>query len=670
MAGLVNPQQALESTPAQVGGRLSSFVGAWENITSDRFTLSVIRNGYHLRFAGDTGPPTLSRRPVFFPLRGRGSAQALQEQVQVLLQKGAVEEVQDLDSPGFYSRLFLVPKRDGGWRPVIDLSNLNKFLETEAFKMETTASIIAALRPGEWTTSIDLKDAYFHIPIAQTSKKYLRFAVDGKAYQFVALPFGLAPAPFVFTKVMAAVASFAHLKGVRVHMYLDDWLLRALCRLELQRHTSWLFRLCLSLGLIVNIPKSNFEPLTDFVFLGIRFQTIPFLCRPSMDRWKRLLGLLQRFLKSKALTARMWMRLIGTMTSMDTQVPLGRLFRRPLQLSFRARWNRRRQSLTQLIPIESQDRIHLLWWTNPSNVMKGLSMRPFNTTITLFTDASKEGWGAHTDDHTASGLWPEELKPLPINWLELEAIRRALWSFKSMLIGQHVLVMCDNKTAVAYINKLGGTRSRRLYNLVRTILLWCQAYKIRVLARHIPGILNVKADMLSRRSQVIGSEWSLNPKVVSIIFQKWGQPHIDLFATRDNYKIPTFVSPFPDPMAWGTDALAMSWAGLWAYAFPPIQLLPKVLRKIREEQVEIILVSPFWPAKTWTTELLELCLEPPLKLPVLKTLLVQPRSSIFHDKPETMCLHAWRLSQKALDKKGFPQEWLRGWLGVNFDHPL
>ena len=81
--------------------------------------------------------------------------------------------------------------------------------------------------------------------------------------------------------------------------------------------------------------------------------------------------------------------------------------------------------------------------------------------------------------------------------------------------------------------------------------------------------------------------------------------------------------------------------------------------------MEIILVAPFWPAKMWTTELLELCLEPLLRLPVLKTLLVQPRSSVFHDKPETLCLHARRLSQKALDRKGFPQEWLRGWLGVN-----
>ena len=147
--------------------------------------------------------------------------------------------------------------------------------------METTASIMVSLRPGEWTTSIDLKDAYFHVPIAKSLRKYLCFVVNDKVYQFVALPFGLALAPFVFTKIMGAVAAFVHIQGVQVHMYLDDWLLQGSCRLE--RHTGWLRDLCLLLGLIVNIPKSSFFPLRDFVFLGIRFQTVPFICCPSKD---------------------------------------------------------------------------------------------------------------------------------------------------------------------------------------------------------------------------------------------------------------------------------------------------------------------------------------------------------------------------------------------------
>ena len=649
-----------------MGGRLAAFADAWAETTADSFVLSVLRKGYSLPFSEELGAPPLSREPFAHLSPSDPEAIAiLHTEVQSLLGKGAIEEVGDTSSPGFYSRLFLVPKRDGGMRPVIDLSLLNRFLDATRFTMETPTSIMAAMRPREWTTSIDLKDAYFHVPIARSSQKYLRFSLNGRVFQFVALPFGLAPAPFVFTKLVNVVAAHAHARGIRLHVYLDDWLLRYLCPRELARHSQWLLNLCDKLGFIVNLRKSSLDPLQDFVFLGIHFDTKAYVCRPSLDRWKRLLALLRIFLRSRSLPARTWMRLLGTLTSMDSQVPLGRLHRRLLQISFRSKWNRKARNLKQPITISAQDRVQLWWWGRPANILSGRPLTPFSVQHTLFTDASKEGWGAHIGDHTASGLWPPLWRRMPINWLELEAIRRALLAFRLLLANSHVLVMCDNKTAVAYINKLGGTRSKRLFLLTRRIILWCHNLNIWLRSRHIPGILNVKADYLSRRSQIIGTEWSLHPSVAKTIWERWGQPHIDLFATRDNFKIPTFVSPFPDPMAWETDALALSWNGMWAYAFPPFPLIPRVLNKVREDNVELILVAPFWPTKVWTTDLLDLSVAPPWRLPVMRTLLAQPHSSIFHENPRSLRLHAWRLSRTALSRKGFPPEWLNGLLEVD-----
>jgi hypothetical protein len=125
------------------------------------------------------------------------------------LAKRAVEEVpvSSID-PGFYSRLFLVPKKTGGMRPVIDLSILITYLVVPHFKMETNRSIRASILPGMWTTSLDLSDAYFHIPICHSYRRYLRFVWDNRVYQFRALPFGMSTA-LVFTNVMqAAIASF------------------------------------------------------------------------------------------------------------------------------------------------------------------------------------------------------------------------------------------------------------------------------------------------------------------------------------------------------------------------------------------------------------------------------------------------------------------------------
>ena len=92
-----------------------------------------------------------------------------------LTNKNAVEPVVNQNSLGFYNWLFLVLKPNNWWRPLLDLSTLNTFLNTESFKMETPETIRTSLQIGEWVTSIDFKDAYIHIPIHSQSKKYMRF---------------------------------------------------------------------------------------------------------------------------------------------------------------------------------------------------------------------------------------------------------------------------------------------------------------------------------------------------------------------------------------------------------------------------------------------------------------------------------------------------------------
>ena len=118
---------------------------------------------------------------------------------------------------------------------------------------------------------------------------------------------------------------------------------------------------------------------------------------------------------------------------------------------------------------------------------------------------------------------------------------------------------------------------------------------------------------------------------------------VDLFATRWNHKLPTFVSPVPDPMAWAVDALSLNWDGLIAYAFPPTVLVPKVLHKVRTSTAIVILIAPFRWEKVWTTDLLELSTHPPVPLPSSRFLLKQPREKLFHPCPERLMLHAWRL---------------------------
>ena len=136
--------------------------------------------------------------------------------IQSLLSKNAIKRVENVKSLGFYSHLFLVPKPHQRWRPVIDLSRLNTFLHMEKFKIETPESIRTSLIPGEWVSSIDLSDAYLHIPIHPNW-----FCHRSQVFQFTSLPFGLATAPQVFTMIVKEVKLMALSRGLRLHQYLD-----------------------------------------------------------------------------------------------------------------------------------------------------------------------------------------------------------------------------------------------------------------------------------------------------------------------------------------------------------------------------------------------------------------------------------------------------------------
>ena len=187
-----------------------------------------------------------------------------------------------------FQPLFLVPKPNNKWRPILDLTKLNLFLKVEKFKMETPETIRSSLQQGEWVTSIDFQDAYFHIPIQEQSRKYLRFHVRGRTYQFKALPFGLSTAPLEFTVVAKEVKLMATHKGIRIHQYLDDWLVRAKSHQVCLQHTQALVQMCRDLGWVVNLEKSELIPKQIFNFVGYQFDLRSGRVRPTPDRWQSL----------------------------------------------------------------------------------------------------------------------------------------------------------------------------------------------------------------------------------------------------------------------------------------------------------------------------------------------------------------------------------------------
>jgi hypothetical protein len=222
-------------------------------------------------------------------------------------------------------------------RPVIDLSILNTYLVVPHFKMETNRSIRASILPGLWSTSLDLTDAYFHCPISVAFRKYLRFVWDNKVFQFRALPFGLAIAPLVFTKIFQVVSAHLHTLSIQIHSYLDDSLVKELNSDILLSHTQTVIDL-LELGFLISWKKSEIIPSQDFVFLGEHFRTDLGLVFPPEEKFLALRQFILTFLAKTSVTARQFSQLLGLLNSLADVVQLGRLHIRPLQFYLLEHW--------------------------------------------------------------------------------------------------------------------------------------------------------------------------------------------------------------------------------------------------------------------------------------------------------------------------------------------
>ena len=433
-----------------VGGRLGHFANNWEKVTKDKWVLSVVKNGYKIPF---DKRPQLSPSPLFL---SQTESKALEEEVQKLLQKGAVERVY-LEDPGYYSRIFLVPKKNGKLRLIIDLSKLNTFLNIQSFSMETANKVRNAILPKDWTFSIDLTDAYLHVPIHVTSRKFLRFCLKGKVFQFQALPFGLATSPFVFTRLMLAIATHLRVRAIVLFPYLDDWLVRNQNRLRLIRDRQFTLQLITSLGLIINQEKSDLTLSQNFVFIGMEFRTAENIVRVPWDRVQAILQLIPWF-QSQFVSARMSLSLLGKLNATAQFVILGRLHLRPLQMALFSQWKPHILPLEHKIWITDPIKTHLKWWDNKDRFIQGVPLKPPPVSHTVFSDASVSGWGAHLEPEgvLCHGVWTQDQSLLHINVLEMKAVLLALKQFQNIIGNSSVMIVIDNASVVAYIRKEGG----------------------------------------------------------------------------------------------------------------------------------------------------------------------------------------------------------------------
>ena len=389
-------------------------------------------------------------------------------------------------------------------------------------------------------------------------------------------------------------------------------------------------------------------------YLGMTIDTEAGKVFPSLVRVEKFLTVAERFCTMDAPPAQLWQVTLGHLASLEWLVPHGRLRMRSLQWHLKVHWSPESDPPSLPVPLPREVRRDLSWWMVRDHLLTGVRFWTPAPGLHLYSDASCSGWGAHLLDQHVSGVWPDQEKLMHINFFEMKAIFLGLQAFREDVIGHHVTAMCDNSTVVVYINKQGGTVSRSLCLLASRLLRWTESLDIHLDARYLPGQANVLADLLSRRGQVVGTEWSLHPQVARSLLRVWGNLSIDLFATSLNTKLPLYCSLVPDPQAVFEDAFRHPWDDLHLYAFPPFPLVGRVIARVRELlRVAMTLVAPLWPEKEWFAELLLVLTQPPLALPWWDSLLQQPHCNFFHQGVHELNLHTWRLSSVTSESRVF-----------------
>ncbi|KAJ8706182.1 hypothetical protein PYW07_010959 [Mythimna separata] len=490
---------------------------------------------------------------------------------------------------------------------------------------------------------IDLRDAYFSIPISEHSKKYLRFTFKDKLYQFNCLPFGLCTAPMIFTKIMKPIVTYLREKeNIIMTHYLDDSLYINDSKNACIQNIKSACKLFQNLGFVINYQKSIFEPSQSCDYLGFTLDSRDLTVSVPTEKQVSILTKLHSFKLKNVCKIREFSQLLGSLTAICPAVPYGWVYTKLIEREKYLALQDSNENYDDKMSLIKNIYPELQWWID--NIHKKNPIKQHTFELEIHTDASRTGWGAVCEGKKASGSWSSTELKFHINYLELKAAFLGLQCFAKDFQNCEILLRVDNTTAVAYINKMGGVQFKHLNSITRELWQWCEKRNIWVFASYINSKDNFEADTESRK---INIEWELSQSCFEKIRRTLGEPEIDLFASRINNKCQRFVSWMRDPAALAIDAFTLDWKTFFFYAFPPFSLILKCVNKIITDRAVGILVFPYWPSQPWFPLIEPLLVKDLLIFSPNKSLLTSPYREP-HPMHQHLTLAAGLLSAKHL----------------------
>ena len=326
--------------------------------------------------------------------------------------------------------------------------------------------------------------------------------------------------------------------------------------------------MCTATHFTINWEKSHLTPTRCLKYLGVVVHSDAMEFVLPREKVEKLQRQCQQLLLAPFVTVREVASLVGSMVSTAVAILPAPLHYRTLQ-SLKSSHIRQGRSYNYHVTLTQECRDELHWWVNHLHRYNGRAVRIAAPDLVIQSDASsagRAGWGACCEKTTTGGRWTAVEKSFHINILELLAAKYALQSLVPSFRKGVILLQLD-EVAVACLKRMGSNRSPMLNAIAAEIWEWCLDRAVTLQAEYLPGVANSVADFHSR-NHTDGSDWMLDASVFHHLQRLW-PCQCDLFASRTNAQLESYVSWHPDPCAWHTNAFTLDWSELSGYAFPP-----------------------------------------------------------------------------------------------------
>ena len=397
---------------------MQQFVPTWEDISDDPEVLDWVEH-CHLEFI-DGVPPVQETDYKIIQFNDAESA-IIDSEIAKLLNKGVI--VESTHSQGkFVSSIFLRLKKNGvDYRMILNLKELNKFIVYRHFKMDSLKTVTDLMTQGCYMASVDIKDAYYTVPIATEHQKCLKFRWQDKLYQYTCLPNGLASAPRIFTKLLKLVFNILRQRGYLSSSHIDDCYLQGATDGECHENVQETVRLLGNLGFPIHNEKSVLIPSQVLTFLPFVLNSVTMTVHLTDSRKQKLKNACLNLVNKETCTVQKVAEVIGLIVSSFPGVEHGPLHYRSLERDKSNALRENKGNFGSFMILSPSSRAELNWWIfNVDSSSKLISHG--EPELHIQTDASTHGWGGVWGEQRTGGRWSLQEASHHINYLELLAV--------------------------------------------------------------------------------------------------------------------------------------------------------------------------------------------------------------------------------------------------------